>query len=163
MDLSGFTTFTWIHVILSLVALVSGLVVVIGLIGAKKLDGWTALYLASSVATSATGFGFPFDHFLPSHWIGVISLVLLAVAILARYVLRLAGAWRWIYVISLVTTVFFMVFVTIAQAFQKAPALKALAPTQSEPPFAVAELAALVVFVGLAVAAVKKFRIGLAA
>jgi magnesium-transporting ATPase (P-type) len=141
-----------------LVALISGFIVVFGLLGAKKLDGWTALYLASSVATSATGFGFPFDHFLPSHWIGVISLVLLAVAILARYVLHLAGAWRWIYVVSVVTSVFFLVFVTIAQAFQKVDALKALAPTQSEPPFAIAEVVALLVFVVLAFAAVKKFR-----
>ena len=153
------STFTWIHVALSLVGLISGLAVVIGLLAAKKLDGWTALYLASAVATSATGFGFPFERFGASHWISVVSLVVLAGAILARYVFHLAGAWRWIYVVGVVVSLYLLVFVAIAQAFLKVPALNALAPTQSEPPFAIAELGAMAVFVVLAIVAAKSFRV----
>src|SRR5258708_4146089 len=92
----GMTTFTLVHVALSLVGILSGLVVAAGWLARKRLDGWTAIFLASTVATSVTGFGFPFDHLLPSHIVGGISLVVLAVAILARYARHLAGAWRWI-------------------------------------------------------------------
>jgi hypothetical protein len=96
------STFTSVHVVLSLVGILSGFVVLFGLLGGKRLDGWTALFLASTVATNVTGFLFPVDHFLPSHAVGIISLVILAVAILARYALHLAGAWRWIYVVGAV-------------------------------------------------------------
>src|SRR5437762_9590874 len=102
MMILSLRTFTIVHVVLSLVGIGSGCVVTFGLLRAKRLDGLTALFLSSTVATSATGFGFPFDHVLPSHVVGVISLVVLAVAIFARYTGHLAGAWRWIYVVGAV-------------------------------------------------------------
>lgn len=154
----GLTTFAWVHTILSLVGLVSGLVVLIGLFGSKKLCGWTAFYLASTVATSVTGFGFSFERFQESHWIGVLSLVVLAAAFLARYVFRFAGAWRWIYALGVVLSLYFLVFITIAQLFKKTPALAAMAPTLSEPPFALTQLAVTAIFVVLAIAAAIKFR-----
>jgi hypothetical protein len=152
------TTFTIVHVVLSLVGIVSGLVVIAGLIAARRLDGWTVLFLASTVATSVTGFGFPVDHVLPSHVVGVISLVVLAVAILARYVRHLAGAWRTIYVIGTVVALYLNVFVLIVQAFRRVPALTAMAPTQSEPPFLVAQLVVMGLFVVSGIAAVRGFR-----
>jgi hypothetical protein len=152
------STFTLIHTVLTLVALVSGLIVVFGMLGGKELSGWTAIYLLTSVASSATGFGFPFDHFLPSHYVGVLSLALLLMAILARYVFHLAGGWRSIYVICAVVSVYFLVFVSVVQAFLKVPALHAMAPTQSEPPFAIAQGAVLIVFIILTVAALRAFH-----
>jgi uncharacterized membrane protein SirB2 len=107
-----------------------------------------------------TGFGFPFEHLLPSHKVGIISLVVLAVAVLARYAFHLAGAWRWIYVISAVVALYLNVFVAVVQAFEKVPALKALAPTQKEPPFLVAQLLVLAIFIMLGIFAVKRFRNG---
>ena len=156
----GMTTsaFTFLHVLLSLAGIGSGLVVVFGLLTGKRLDGWTALYLATTVATSVTGFLFPFHRFLPSHKVGILSLVVLAVVVLARYAFHLAGAWRWIYVIGAVVALYLNLFVAVVQAFLKVPALKALAPTQQEPPFLVAQLAVLAVFVGLTVLAVKRFH-----
>ncbi len=151
-------TFTLVHVVLSLIGIVSGLIVVYGLLNAKRLDKWTALFLVTTVATSVTGFGFPFDHLLPSHKVGIISLVLLAIAILARYAMHLAGAWRWIYVVGAVMSLYLNVFVLVVQFFLKVPALHAMAPTGSEPPFLVAQLVVLVLFVVLGIAAVKKFR-----
>jgi hypothetical protein len=147
-----------VHVILSLVGIVSGLIVLFGLFSAKPLNGWTALFLSTTVLTSVTGFGFPFDPLLPSHKVGIISLVALAVAILARYALHLAGAWRWIYVVSTVIALYLNVFVLIVQAFEKAPALRALAPTQSEPPFLVTQIVVMALFIVLAIFAVKKFH-----
>jgi magnesium-transporting ATPase (P-type) len=145
--------------VLSLVGIGSGFVVAYGLLAAKRLDGWNALFLATTVATSVTGFGFPFDHFLPSHGVGVISLLVLAVAVLARYGLHLAGAWRWIYVISAMVALYLNVFVGIVQAFQKVPALKAIAPTQSELPFLLTQVVAMALFVVLAIVAARRFRI----
>lgn len=158
MMIFGTTTFTLVHVVLSLVGIVSGLVVVVGLIAAKRFDVWTAVFLASTVATSVTGFLFPVEHFMPSHGVGILSLVVLAVAILARYAFHLAGAWRWIYVVSAVLALYLNVFVLIVQLFQKVPALKALAPTQSEPPFLLTQLVVLVLFVVFAIAATIRFR-----
>jgi len=112
----------------------------------------------TTALTSITGFGFPFDHLLPSHKVGIISLVVLAIAIRARYALHLAGAWRWIYVVSAAIALYLNVFVLVVQAFEKAPALRALAPTQSEPPFLVAQLVVMAIFIVLAIFAVKKFR-----
>jgi len=151
---------TAIHTALSLVALVAGIVVVIGLLGTRLLPLWSALYFVTAVATSATGFLFPSSTFMASHWIGVISLVVLALAIVARYRLALAGAWRWIYVAGTVIGAYFLVFVTIAQAFKKLPALMAAAPTLSEPPFALSQLAALLLFVVAGIAAARLFRPG---
>jgi hypothetical protein len=154
----GMTTFTFAHVVLSLMGIFSGFIVLFGLYAAKRLDGWTATFLVTTLATSLTGLLFPFHRFLPSHAVGIVSLVVLAVAILARYAFHLAGAWRRTYVVSAMIALYLNVFVLIAQAFQKVPVLKAMAPTQSEPPFLVAQLVCLALFVVLTVAAVIKFR-----
>jgi hypothetical protein len=152
------TTSVLIHVAISLIGIVSGFVVVFGLLSAKKLDGWTALFLASTVLTSVTGFLLPAHKILPSHIIGAISLVVLAVALFARYVRHLDGGWRSTYVVTSTVALYFNVFVLIAQSFMKVPALKALAPTQSEPPFAITQGIVLLLFIVLGTAAVKKFR-----
>jgi glucose-6-phosphate-specific signal transduction histidine kinase len=154
------STFTLLHVVITLIGIGLGFVVMYGLLTGKRLDGWTVLFLASTVATSVTGFAFPFEHLLPSHKVGMISLVVLAIAILARYAFHLAGAWRRIYVISAVVALYLNVFVLVVQSFLKVPALKALAPTQKEPPFLVAQLVVLALFVVLGIFAVKKFRNG---
>jgi hypothetical protein len=151
-------TFTLVHVWISLVGIGSGLIVLFGLLNAKRLDGWTGLFLATTVATSLTGFGFPFEQLLPSHKVGIISLVVLAIAILARYAFHLAGSWRWIYVVSALIALYLNVFVAIVQSFQKVTALKELAPTQSEPPFLVTHVVVLSLFIVLAIMAVKRFR-----
>src|ERR1051325_11134024 len=131
----GMTILGFVHVVISLVGLGSGFVALFGLLSARRLDGWTALFLASTVATSLSGFILPADHFMPSPPVGILSLIVLEVAIFARYGRHLAGAWRWIYVVSAVVALYFNVFVFVVQAFLKVPSLKALAPTQSEPPF----------------------------
>jgi hypothetical protein len=153
------STFTLVHVVIGLVGIGSGLIVVFGLIGGKRLDGWTALFLVTTVLTSVTGFGFPFDHLLPSHKVGIISLVVLAVALLARYAFHLAGSWRWIYVVGAVIALYLNVFVLVVQGFMKVPALTAMAPTQKEPPFLVVQVVVMALFVVLAIFAVKRFRI----
>jgi hypothetical protein len=152
-------TFTLVHVVISLVGIGSGFVVMYGLLAGRRFDGWTALFLVSTVATSVTGFGFPFDHLLPAHKVGIISLAVLALAILARYGLRLAGAWRWLYVVGAVVALYLNVFVGIVQAFEKVPALKAMAPTQSEPPFLLTQLVVLALFIAVAIVAAVRFRI----
>ena len=152
------STFTLVHVVLSLVGIFAGLVVVFGMFSSKSLDGWTALFLATTVLTSVTGFFFPFDKILPSHIVGVISLVVLAIAILALYALHLAGPWRWIYVVSAVLALYLNVFVGVVQAFQKLPLLASLAPTQSEPPFLIAQAVVLVIFIVLGIVAVRSFH-----
>ena len=151
-------TFTIVHVVISLIGIGSGLVVLAGLLAAKRLDGWTALFLVSTVATSVTGFFFPFHGFTPAIAVGIISLLVLAVASFARYGRRLAGAWRWVYVITAMVALYLNVFVLIVQLFQKVPALKALAPTQSETPFLVAQLVAFALFVVLTIFAAIRFR-----
>jgi hypothetical protein len=130
-----------------------------GFLTGKRFDGLTAVFLITTVLTSVSGFGFPFDHLLPSHIVGIISLVILAVAIPARYLFQLAGSWRWIYVIGATTALYLNVFVLVAQSFMKVPALKALAPTQTEPPFLVAQSVVLVVYLGLTVLATKRLHI----
>jgi hypothetical protein len=152
-------TFTLLHVILSLVGILSGFVVVFGLLNAKKLDLWTSLFLLTTVATSVTGFFFPFQRLLPSHILGIISLIVLAIAIIALYGFHLAGVWRRVYVVSAVSALYFNMFVLVVQLFQKVAALKALAPTQSEPPFLVSQLMLLLLFIALGVSAAKKFRV----
>ena len=158
MTLFGFDAFTLIHTALSLIALVTGVVVALGLAGSCTLPAWSAIFFLTAVAASATGFGFPFDHFLPSHWVGVLSLIVLALAILARYAFHYAGVWRWLYVLGVVLAVYFDAFVAIVQAFLKVPALTPLAPTQSEPPFVYAQAAALVVFAVIALLGFVRFR-----
>ena len=153
------STFTLVHVVISLIGIGSGLLVMYGLLMGKRLDGATAIFLASTVATSVTGFGFAFDHLLPSHKVGILSLMVLAVAIIARYVFHLAAAWRGIYVVCAVVALYLNVFVLVVQLFEKVPALRAMAPTQKEPPFLVAQLVVLGLFVALTIIAAKRFRI----
>jgi hypothetical protein len=151
-------SFTKVHVVISLVAIVSGFFVAFGLLTAKRLEGLTAFFLVTTVATSVTGFFFPFHGFTPAIGVGIVSLVVLAIAIFARYGRKVTGAWRWIYVVTAMLAVYLNVFVLIVQLFQKVPALKALAPTQSEPPFQVTQTIALALFVVLTIFAVIKFR-----
>src|SRR6266851_4629332 len=154
MILSPFTLF---HVALSLVGILSGFVVVGGFLTAKRSNGWTALFLTTTVLTSVTGFLFPFHRFLPSHAVGIVSLLVLAVTIPALYVFHLAGRWRRAYVIGSVIALYLNVFVLIAQFFMKVPALKALAPTQSEPPFLGTQVVVMLIFVVTGVLAAKRF------
>ena len=150
--------YTVIHTLISLVGIFTGLVVLFGLLVGKRLDGWTKWFLITTVATSVTGFFFPFHGFTPAIGVGIISLLVLAVAIYARYPRQLAGHWRWIYVVSAVIALYFNVFVAIVQAFEKVPALKVMAPTQTEPPFKLTQLVVLALFVVLGIAAAIRFR-----
>jgi hypothetical protein len=154
----GMTTFTFIHVVLSLIGIAAGLVAMAGLLRGKWLDGWTVVFLAATVATSITGFGFPFAKLLPSHIVGIISLVVLAAALFALYGSRLRGVWRAVYIVTAMIALYLNVFVLIVQAFQKIAPLKVLAPTQSEPPFVVVQGVALVCFIVATVIALMKFR-----
>lgn len=156
--MSLLAAYTLLHVAISLVAIGSGFVVIAGLLAAKPLEGWTTLFLATTVATSLTGFGFPYHGFTPGLALGVISLVVLAVTIYARYPCHLTGSWRRVYVIGATIALYLNVFVLIVQSFQKVPALKALAPTQTEAPFALAQLIALLAFLVLGYRAAVGFR-----
>jgi hypothetical protein len=151
-------TFLQIHVVLSLVGIASGLVVLYGLLKGEPLDGWTALFLATTILTGVTGFPLPPFGWDPARTVGVILLVLLAVAVAARYAFQLAGAWRWIYVVSAVMALYLNVFVGVIQAFQKLPFLQPLAPTQTEPPFQITQLVVLALFIVLGVLAVVRFH-----
>jgi hypothetical protein len=146
------------HVLVSLVGIASGLVVVFGFFHANRLDGWTALFMATTAATSASGFLFPIHGITPGIVVGIISLVVLAIATVARYALHMAGAWRKIYVITAMSALYLNCFVLIAQLFRRVPFLTALAPTQSEPPFAVAQGVLLIAFVILTILAASRFR-----
>jgi hypothetical protein len=155
MSLSAFTL---LHVVISLIGIATGLVVAAAMLRSKAPNGWTALFLATTVLTSATGFLFPVDKILPSHIVGAISLVVLAVAIIALYSFRLAGSWRWIYVATALFALYLNCFVLVAQAFLKVAFLKALAPTQSDPPFIIAQVAVVAVFVLLGIKALRSFH-----
>ena len=150
--------YTLLHVIISLIGIFSGLVVLFGLLGGKRLDGWTKWFLITTVLTSVTGFFFPFHGFTPAIGVGIISLLVLTVAIYARYPRQLAGHWRWIYVVTAVIALYFNVFVAVVQAFEKVPALKVMAPTQTEPPFKLTQLVVLALFVVLGILAAIRFR-----
>jgi hypothetical protein len=154
------STFTMLHVIISLVGIVSGLIVLFGLLGSSRMPGWTALFLLTTILTSVTGFGFPFTVLLPSHMIGILSLVLLAIACLALYGMKLSGAWRWIYAVTAMIALYFNIFVLIIQSFLKIPALTALAPGNppSGPAFAVVQGLVLLFFVIVIIGAVRRFR-----
>ena len=149
--------FTLVHVVISILGIITGLVAVGGFMAGARRDGVTAAFLITTVLTNVTAFGFPFTMVLPSHVVAVISLVLLAVCLVARYLRNLQGGWRRIFVITAVAALYFNVFVLVVQLFQKTPQLAALAPTQSEPPFAVTQLLVLVVFVWLGRASVRGF------
>jgi len=152
------TAFTLFHVAISLVGIFSGLVVLVGLLSAKRLDCWTNTFLVTTIATSVTGFLFPVQHFMPSHGVGILSIIVLTIACIARYVKKLAGFWRRTYVVSAVLALYFNVFVLIVQLFLKVPALHVLAPTGAEPPFAIAQEITLVAFIALGIAATIRFR-----
>jgi hypothetical protein len=150
--------YTIIHTLISLIAIFAGLVVVVGMLAGNRLDGWTKWFLITAVATTVTGFFFPFHGFTPAIGLGIISLPFLVLTIVARYPKHFAGAWRWIYAIGAVICLYFNLFVLVVQAFEKIPVLKAIAPTQTEPPFKLTQLFVLVLCVVLAVVAAIKFR-----
>lgn len=155
------SAFTAMHVLISLVGILSGLVVMYGLLTANRLDRWTTLFLVSTAATNITGFLFPFKGITPGIVIGVLSLVVLAFAVVGRYALNLSGPWRPIYILAASVALYFNVFVFVVQSFEKVPQLRALAPTQKEPPFAVVQLFVLLVFAVATGFALKRFRPGL--
>ena len=150
--------FTFVHVLISLVGIFSGLVVAYALINASQLDRWTSVFLWTTVLTSVTGFMFPFHGFKPSYVVGAISLVVLALAIFALYRQHLAGGWRTTYVINSMIALYLNVFVLVVQLFRRVPSLKALAQTQTEPAFKITQLVVLLVFVAITVLATTKFR-----
>src|SRR5882724_465447 len=150
--------YTIIHTLISLVGIFTGLIVLFGMLAGKRLDGWTKRFLITTVATSVTGFFFPFHGFTPAIAVGIMSLLVLAVAIFARYPRQLAGAWRWIYVVTAVIALYLNVFVGVVQAFLKVPALHVMAPTQTEPPFKLTQLVVLALFIVLGIAAAIRFR-----
>ncbi len=151
-------TFLQIHVALSLIGIATGLVAVLAMIRGKLLRVWTAVFLATTVLTSATGFPLPPFGLDPARIVGIVSLVVLALALAALYVFRLAGAWRWVYVVTATIALYFNCFVAVVQTFQKIELFRALAPTQQEPPFAIAQLVVLAFFVALGVLGVRSFR-----
>jgi hypothetical protein len=150
--------FTQFHVLLSLIGIVSGIVVALAMLGSSRLPVLTAIFLLTTVATSVTGFMFHFASFGPPEIVGVISLVDLAAAILALYSYKLVGSWRWIYVATALFALYLNVFVGVVQTFQKVAFFHALAPTQTEAPFAVAQGIVLIAFIALGIVAAKKFR-----
>jgi hypothetical protein len=157
MSLSAFTT---VHVVISLIAIASGIIVMFGLLGSSRMPGLTAIFLLFTILTNATGFLFPFEKLLPSHMVGILSLVLLAIACLALYVMKLSGAWRWIYVLTALASLYFNVFVLVIQSFLKVPALTALAPGNppSGPVFAVVQGIVLLFFVVMIIGAMRRYR-----
>jgi hypothetical protein len=153
-------TFTLAHVIISLIAIVSGFIVMFGLLGSDQKPGMTAIFLLFTILTNATGFLFPFTTLMPSYIIAAISLVLLAIACIALYGMKLSGAWRWIYIVTAMLSLYFNVFVLVIQCFLKIPALTALAPGNppSGPVFAVLQGIVLLFFIGVIIGAVRRFR-----
>lgn len=152
------STFTLVHVLISLIGIGSGLIALYGLLNGKLLAGWTPLFLVSTALTSITGFLFLVEHLLPSHKVGIISLVVLAIAIGALYLFHLAGKWRATYVISALTALYLNCFVGVVQSFMKIPALHAMAPNGNEPSFLVAQIIVLLIFIALGIFATKRFR-----
>ncbi|UDL88828.1 hypothetical protein LGH82_27555 [Mesorhizobium sp. PAMC28654] len=150
--------FVTIHVVLSLIGIAAGFAVLAGLLKGKAFGSWTTLFLATTILTSVTGFPLPPLGIDPPRIVGVISLVLLALAVIALYIFRLAGAWRWIYTSCAIAALYLNVFVGVVQAFQKLPFLHPLAPTQSEPPFLVTQLVVLLIFVGLGIRTAMVFH-----
>jgi hypothetical protein len=151
-------TYTIIHTLISLVAIFTGFIVLFGLLAGNRFPGWTKWFLITAVATTVTGFFFPFHGITPAIKLGIISLVVLVVTIYARYAKHLAGSWRWIYAVGAVLTLYFNVFVGIVQSFEKIPALNAMAPTQTEQPFKLTQLSVLGLFIVLGFIAAIRFR-----
>lgn len=152
------STYTAIHVAISLLGIASGFVMLLGWVMGKTYEKWTSLFLVTTIATSLTGFGFPVAHLMPSHIVGIISLVVLAIAVAARYKVRNPGPWRWLFVVTSTVALYLNCFVLVVQSFEKSPTLHALAPTQKEPPFLVAQIALMAIFIVLGFLAVRKFH-----
>ena len=153
-------TFTLLHTAISLVAILAGFVAVAGMLKGQRRPGWTAIFLLMTLLTSVTGFMFPvpLSPLLPSQITGIVALVVLAPTLAALYVFKLAGIWRPVYVIGAVISLYLNVFVLVVQAFLKVGFLKALAPTQSEPPFLVAQVVVLIALIAIGFVAVRRFR-----
>lgn len=154
----GMTPFLFAHVAISLVAIASGLAVLIGMIGNRRMEGLTILFLVSTFATSLTGFGFPIHGPTPALALGAISIAVLAPTILSRYAFGMRGSWRWIYVTGATLALYFNCFVLVVQAFLKVPLLHAISPDGTGLPFAIAQGAVLVFFAGAAILAIRRFR-----
>jgi hypothetical protein len=157
------STFVLVHVIISLVGIAAGFIVMFGMLGSRRMPGWTAIFLLLTILTSATGFLIPpllSEKLLPSHMIGVLSLILLAIACFALYGQKLSGSWRWIFVLTALLAQYFNVFVLVIQSFLKVGPLHALAPSvpPSEPPFAIAQGIVLVFFIIVIIGAIRRFR-----
>jgi hypothetical protein len=150
--------FLQIHVALSLIGIVAGLIVLYGLLAGRALGGWTALFLATTILTSVTGFPLPPFGLDPPRMVGILSLILLAVAVAAYYVFHFDGAWRWVYVVTAMVALYLNCFVAVIQSFSKISSLHAVAPTQSEPPFLIAQIVVLALFVALGFLSVRKFH-----
>ena len=153
-----FSAYTWVHVIISVIGIVTGFVVIKGMLASQRLDNWTAAFLATTALTSLSGFGFPFTKLLPSHIVGIISLVVLLIAIVARYAFDMNGPWRPTYVVTALVAQWLNVFVLVAQLFNKVKLLQPLAPTQSEPPFLAAQTVVMLLFIFTSIAALRHFR-----
>jgi len=149
---------TPVHVVLSLIGILTGLVVVFGLLTSELLGGWTKIFLWTTLLTSLTGFLFPIHKLTPGLVFGILSLIALAFAWIGRYRRHLAGHWRATYAVTAIIALYLNTFILIVQLYEKVPALRALAPTQSEPPFKFTQLVALIVFFILAVLAPVKFH-----
>ena len=160
MSFFASSTFTLIHVVLSLIGIVAGLVALFGMFRNKPLNGWTLIFIVTTVATTLTGFLFPFKGFTPAIGTGIVSSVVLAVTVLARYGFNMIGAWRWIYVVTAVVSLYLNCFVLVVQGFLKVPALHALAPQGNEPAFALTQGLVLVLFVIAGFIAVRRFHPG---
>jgi hypothetical protein len=150
--------FTLFHVVLSLIGIASGFIVILAMLSSKLLPGWTALFLLTTVATSVTGFLFPSTGLDPAQILGIVSLLVLAVTLLARYHFHLNGSSRWIFVVTVAIAQWLNCFVAVVQSFQKFPFAHALAPTQKEAPFLIAQVCVLLLMVALAVFAIRKFH-----
>jgi hypothetical protein len=154
----GLTLFTFVHVVITLIGILSGLIVLYGMLNNDRMDGVTAIFLLFTVLTSVTGFLFPIHGLTPALILGTISMAVLAVAIAARYAFAMRGAWRWVYVVTAVIAQYFNSFVLVVQSFLKIPALHALAPQGSEPRFAAAQGLVLLFYIVTGYLAVKRFR-----
>lgn len=152
------STFTTLHVVISLIGIASGFVVLNAMLSSKKPSGWIALFLATTILTSATGFMFPIADLTPALIFGLLSIAVLAVALLAYYQMHLRGPWRWLYIVTALVALYLNTFVAVVQSFQKIPLLSALAPTQSEAPFLIAQTALLVLFLVAGYLALRRFH-----
>jgi len=158
MTILGLTPFTLLHVVISLIGILSGFVVMRGLVTSQRLNGWTAIFLFFTFATTITGFLFPITVFTPALGVGIVATIIMIVTLAARYAFSMSGPWRPIYVIGAVISQYLNVFVLVVQSFLKVPVLNALAPTGSEPPFAIVQGIVLLLHIWLAYVALRRFH-----